>query len=630
MEMRNKRFRITLRQKIISSIFLTYAAFIGYFLYFTVIQEHRVVEQMTSAALMNAGLLSRALSGHLWHEDKTFLRGFVERTLRDRGDIEYILFLDRNRDVLAEGGLRRKRTEHLAKLHPTVDEIGKAQGILNESGHFFDVCIPVLRDGKKVGELHLEVSTREENWRLAKATYSGIAIIVMTLLIGAFLAYFLELRIRGSVRNLIQVTGRMAHGDLHQRVNISIGGEVEELAQSFNRMAQALSEKEKELVVAKNTMVSMFNGITAGIAYISGDHRIIHANRAYKALLKENSELETGKRLRCFEDLWQRHEPCKDCPGRSAMRIGKCQEVEREIVLRNNDRRALRIHAYPVPATPGNPGGFVEYVMDVTQQKRLEAELKSYTEHLEELTEERAQKLKQAQVQIVHQEKMAALGQMAAGVAHEIGNPLSALSSLVRAMEDDLQKNRSNGEKVKSIKEQVDRISKIVRELMDFSRPASHRTTLTNGNQVIHSALGISSYDRRLKEVNVITRLDNEIPALKVDEDQLLQVFLNIVFNAADAMNGAGTLTISSKLQNNSVIFVFEDTGPGIPEHLLSRVFEPFFTTKDVGKGTGLGLSVSYGIMQSMGGLIKAANRQDGGSVFTVKIPLGGLGEGEV
>ncbi len=216
---------------------------------------------------------------------------------------------------------------------------------------------------------------------------------------------------------------------------------------------------------------------------------------------------------------------------------------------------------------------------------------------------------------------MAALGQMAAGVAHEIGNPLSIQSSLIRALEPDLRNNDSK-EKIKAMKDQIDRISKIVREMMDFSRPATYRKSLTHCNQVIQSALGISSYDKRLKSVHVVTSLDNEIPALKLDGDQLLQVFLNIIFNAADAMNGQGTLSVTSKLENNSVIVRLEDTGSGIPEHLLSRVFEPFFTTKDVGEGTGLGLSVSYGIMKNMGGDIRASNRNGGGAVFRVEIPL--------
>jgi signal transduction histidine kinase len=172
------------------------------------------------------------------------------------------------------------------------------------------------------------------------------------------------------------------------------------------------------------------------------------------------------------------------------------------------------------------------------------------------------------------------------------------------------------------MKEQIDRISQILREMTDFSRPTSHRKSLTHSNQVVQSALGISKYDRRLSAIHIITSLDNEIPALKLDGDKLLQVFLNIIFNAADAMNGEGKLTVTSKLKTSSVSVQFEDTGPGIPEHMLSRLFEPFFTTKEVGEGMGLGLSVSYGIMQNMGGMIRASNRKGGGSVFTVEIPL--------
>ncbi|KKL57749.1 hypothetical protein LCGC14_2232290, partial [marine sediment metagenome] len=194
-------------------------------------------------------------------------------------------------------------------------------------------------------------------------------------------------------------------------------------------------------------------------------------------------------------------------------------------------------------------------------------------------------------------------------------------SSLVRTLDKE-SPNEYSENRIKVMKEQVDRISRILREMTDFSKPATYRKSLTHSNQVIEAALGISKYDERLKKIRVITSLDNEIPALKLDGEKLLQVFLNIIFNAADSINGEGKVTITSKLKNNSVIIQFEDTGPGIKEHLLSRIFEPFFTTKEVGEGMGLGLSVSYGIVQKMGGMIMASNRKGGGSVFTVKIPL--------
>jgi len=159
--------------------------------------------------------------------------------------------------------------------------------------------------------------------------------------------------------------------------------------------------------------------------------------------------------------------------------------------------------------------------------------------------------------------------------------------------------------------------------MMDFSRPAEYRKSLTHVNQVIKSALGIAKYDKRLKDVRIMTNLDSEIPALKLDGDQLLQACLNIIFNAGDAMSGEGALSVTSRYEEDFVQVRFEDTGTGISEEQLPHLFEPFFTTKDVGEGTGLGLYVSYGIMQNLGGSILASNRQGGGSVFTMKIPTG-------
>ena len=626
MEPTHKKRRITLRQKAIVSIFLVYAILFSYFLYFTIMEQHHAVEEeMINAALVRANSVSAVISGYILNEDKAFLQKFVEHAL-ENSDIEYIMLTDREGDVLAKGGLLRGHMVHLEQGSPVVNETGEAVGLLHASGHALHLSTPIAHDGQKVGELHLGINTREVNQRLANSTYRGIAIFVVTLVCGSLFTLYLERRLKGSLKNLIQTTRRMARGDLTQRVKIDIGDEVEELGKSFNRMARALAEKENELIMARNTMISIFNGITAGIAYISKDYEIIHANHAYEILLKDMAGSSLVNGLKCFELFYQTPDICKNCPGRFAMQTGKSKELERKVILQNGEQRVFMIQAYPVQDAGENPAGFVEYVLDITQQRKLEKELKSYTEHLEEIAQEQTRRLKEAQVQIIHQEKMAALGQMAAGVAHEIGNPLSALSSFVRTLKIDLRNNYSD-EKIKAMKEQIDRISKIVREMMDFSRPASYRKRLTHGNQVIQSAIGISRYDRRLKGIQVTTCLDNEIPALKIDGDQLLQVFLNIIFNAADAMNGPGTLTVTSKLENHAVIVSFEDTGPGIPEELLSRVFEPFFTTKEVGEGTGLGLSVSYGIMQNMGGAIRASNRKGEGAVFTVEIPLSYSGE---
>jgi len=619
------KFKISNRQKMIASIFLTYVLLFSYLFYFTIVNQHRFSEKlMIDAAQSKAMLISASISEYIFNKDKTILQEFVKAALIDEY-IEYILFLDLEGDVLAEGGLKRINNAHREKDDQQVYEIGAPEGLLHRSGHIFYVYMPVTHKGNNVGEINLGINTVEINQRLAKATYWVITVFIITLLSGLFITYLLDYNMRSSLRKLTRTTRTITLGDLHHQVNIDIGGEVEELGNSFNQMAKALAEKENQLTLSRNLMVSISNSINAGIAYVSEDYRVIYANSAYQALTQ--SSLNNG--AKCFEYLWHGRGTCKNCPGEFVVKTGKIHKCEREIILEDGEKHIFNIHAYPLQEVMDVPTGFIEYIVDITEQKKLEQELKTYADHLGEIIEERTQELKNAQVKIVHQEKMAALGQLAAGVAHEIGNPLSSLASIVRAIEIDF-KDKCSPEKIKLMKGQIDRISKIVKEMVDFSRPASYKSSLIHANQVAHTALGISRYDGRLKKVHVITSLDSNIPALKLDGDLLLQVFLNIIFNAADAMDGNGTLTVTSSLSSNSVNFFFEDTGPGIPEDLLSRVFDPFFTTKDVGKGTGLGLSVTYAIMQDIGGEIIATNGKKGGAVFKVNIPLTILDEGKV
>ncbi len=461
----------------------------------------------------------------------------------------------------------------------------------------------------------------------AAVTYRTLEIAVVTVLAGIALASFLYRRVRKSMKELLDTTVSIAEGNLEKRVTVTTGDELEELAGAFNRMAQAVAGRERELVLVRNTMVAMFDGITEGIAYIGRDYRVLHANRAYAAFRGHAGDTGVAGR-KCHELFREAEHACEDCPGRTALETGRSAEAEREDLRENGERRVLRIHAYPVVLSDEGPAGFVEYISDITRQRRMEGELKTYTTHLEEIVRERTLRLRETQEQMIHKEKIAALGQMAAGVAHEIGNPLSSLSSIVRRFAADPGRDGGREEKLRLMQEQIGRIAKIVREMVDFSRPSSFGKNLIHVNEVLRTAMGIVRYDDRFKRIHVITSLDNDIPALKLDGDQLLQVFLNILLNAADAMEGNGTLTVSSRRMNHGVTVLFGDTGPGIDEESLSRIFEPFYTTKDVGKGAGLGLSMSYGILQGMGGSIAASNQAGGGALFSVEIPLPDAGGG--
>jgi len=544
------------------------------------------------------------------------------------GDIEYVRIEGPAGELLTEAGLSGKYPAagndlrgRVADAGPALREIGTQEGIFHEKGHLFLVSSPVAYRENPVGRIYLGIDTGTASRRLAAFTYRILEVAVCTILAGIAVTLFLYRRLGTAMKELIRTTGSIAEGDLDRRVSVDTGDQLEDLAGAFNRMAQAVADRERELRTVRNTMIAMFDGITEGIAHVDRDHGILHANRAYAAYHAGSGQSSvSGKK--CHELLWGEGHVCGSCPGVLAMETGRSAEAEREILRENGERRVLRIQAYPVVHPADGPAGFVEYVSDITRQRNMEEELKRNATHLEEVVRERTLRLQEAHQKMIHREKIAALGQMAAGVAHEIGNPLSALSSIVRHIGSGDGRNGEGEKKLRMMQEQIDRIVRIVRELVDFSRPSSFGKSLIHVNEVIRTALGIARYDERFKGVHVITGLDPDIPALKMDGDQLLQVFLNILLNAGDAMRGGGTLTVSSRRKDHAVAMQFEDSGPGIAEESLPRIFEPFYTTKEVGKGTGLGLSVSYGIVQGMGGTIRASNPSGGGALFTVELPM--------
>ena len=228
---------------------------------------------------------------------------------------------------------------------------------------------------------------------------------------------------------------------------------------------------------------------------------------------------------------------------------------------------------------------------------------------------------KRLQAQIDQSEKLAVIGQIAAGVAHEIGNPLTSISSLVQILQRKSQDSFMN-EQLINIKEDFTRITKIVREVGAFSRPPSYETSNQDVTDVIKTALGIVKYDKRVRKVNFETDLKANLPNVNIAADQLLQVFVNILINALDAIKGNGIISVKSNYDLKNIYIELRDDGCGMDDATSEKIFDPFFTTKEVGKGTGLGLSVSYGIINRFNGEIKVKSKLNEGSTFTIVLPI--------
>jgi two-component system NtrC family sensor kinase len=255
--------------------------------------------------------------------------------------------------------------------------------------------------------------------------------------------------------------------------------------------------------------------------------------------------------------------------------------------------------------------------------KAANKELVDWGTTLEKKVEERTRELVEMQARLIQSEKLASLGKLAAGIAHEINNPLGGVLIYAHLLMEDTEKNSSEYENLKKIVKETTRCKDIVKGLLEFSRPKEPEMVPTDVHEVINRALAIFEPQALFQNIEVQKQF-SDIPRVIADGSQLQQVFTNIISNAAEAMAGSGVLTIRTSLekQTDLIKIEFSDSGHGIKAENMNRLFEPFFTTKEVGKGTGLGLAISYGIIQKHEGSIEVRSEVGKGSTFTVILPV--------
>ena len=221
-------------------------------------------------------------------------------------------------------------------------------------------------------------------------------------------------------------------------------------------------------------------------------------------------------------------------------------------------------------------------------------------------------------------EKLATLGQLAAGVAHEINNPLGAILMYTHLALEDLPVESILRENLEKAAREASRCRDIVQGLLDFARQTNPDFDTNNLNEVLERTLSLVENQSLFQNIKITRKITFSLPDIVMDANQIQQVFTNIIFNAAEAMSGDGELTVISGIsQDNSHVKIeFSDTGCGISKENMDKLFDPFFSTKEVGQGTGLGLAVSYGIIARHKGSIQVQSELGQGAVFIIKLPL--------
>ena len=401
--------------------------------------------------------------------------------------------------------------------------------------------------------------------------------------------------------------------------------------QVFRIFWKAIGQEERKLRERTAEMETIVNGIQDFILVITPDMEIIDANESFLTKMRYARKDVIGKK--CHQVYHNIDHPCNggetDCPLREVVRNKRQVRKIQTRLMPNGQKRYYELNIYPIWEKDGKISRFIHISRDITQHKKEEEEL---TRRLEQMVEDRTRQLKETHEKLLHQDKMSSLGKLSASVVHEINNPIAGILNLIMLMKRITAEDVVKQKEIDQFKHYLDlmenetrRTSRIVSNLLAFARQSKMEPRRLSVNQLIEKTLFLNSNLLKIDGVKVETKLDPNLPDLLGSEDQLQQVFMNLLSNAAEAMeSGGGRLSIETKhlLSEDKLQINFKDTGPGIPEDNIPKLFEPFFTTKKKGKGVGLGLSVAYGIIQEHDGSIYVKSEVGHGTTFQVKLPL--------
>jgi two-component system, NtrC family, sensor kinase len=410
------------------------------------------------------------------------------------------------------------------------------------------------------------------------------------------LSYFFPCRVKGETIAILGVGRKNGFEPLNSEEVDLLQALAGQAATAFmnGRLYQSLREKADELQGLTEYNENILESMDSGILVLDLDGRIVRWNRAMEALYGSSRDDVLGRTL---DDVF----PAAFLDSlRGSLVLGRHEETASiyKLNLPAADGRALRVNVSVVPfhVGRGERKGTILIMDDVTVRMRLEQQLQ-------------------------HSEKMASVGLLAAGVAHEVNTPLTGISSYTQMLRERIEKDDPRADLLEKIEKQTFRAAKIINNLLNFSRAAGSEFEPLDVNRVLLDVVSLVEHQLESARIKVVREMAAELPMVRGNENRLQQVFFNLILNARDAMPSGGWLTLATRADDDAVVVEVRDTGTGIKPQDIKRIYDPFFTTKGIGRGTGLGLSVSYGILQEHGGAIFVDSAPGHGTTFQVALP---------
>ena len=422
-------------------------------------------------------------------------------------------------------------------------------------------------------------------------------------------------------------------GNLSHRVDSKGDDELAEVTESFNEMTVKLNDSyqalENEIAERKQAEEALVESERRFRTLITASSEVIYE---MSPDWSEMRNLSGGNFLADTEETnrnWLQEYIHPDDQSQvkaainEAVRTKSIFELEHRVFRADGTLGWTFSRAVPLLDSAGQIIEWFGAASDVTARKQAEEALQTLNNELEKRVEQRTLELQETQRQYLHVEKLSAVGKLSASIAHEFNNPLQSVMTVLKGLK---RAGTLEGEEIPLLDlaiGEIERMKNLIRNLSDFNRPTSGRKVITDLNRTLESVLLLMKNDLSRKGITVLCNYEKQLPQIMAVPDQIKQVILNLLTNAADACKDvSGEISISTWRENEKVAMAVKDTGIGIKNADLEHIFRPFFTTKAEVKGTGLGLSISYGIIKNHQGEIKVESEPGKGSTFTVLLPF--------